>query len=369
MDDDCAIRLYLKALQGRSVLREIRDRDSGQLLERRAAAIVSAEAPPSVGAAKANWCKARERLLTLKAEIDTELADLEQVRKRSVQATRARAELSAQETRLAQLLEEHRALEAQKTQSLTQLCTYAAGLAEYVANLNAHRKSGPSLFARILRKERWCAWSRTNQPLLAAKASALAKLAVANKSALKIRAALLKLEREIKKSKQGVAQAAVQADKCEAEVKEQRERLGGRIVDDRLFSLGHEASNLISPWLPDTLQRKREALFMAALALQRAFIDCVPDQLLHNLSVCMDVLAGRAPQDEAARESLPDLWSSLFLVVPVISTSFASVERMFGELAPGSIGWLLIDEAGQAPPQAAVGAIMRAKRLIVVSNT
>jgi superfamily I DNA and/or RNA helicase len=63
-----------------------------------------------------------------------------------------------------------------------------------------------------------------------------------------------------------------------------------------------------------------------------------------------------------------DLWSSFFLVVPSISTTFASIESMFGGLAPGSIGWLLVDEAGQALPQAAVGALMRSKRAIVVGD-
>ena len=123
-----------------------------------------------------------------------------------------------------------------------------------------------------------------------------------------------------------------------------------------------------SPWLPDSLQRKREDLFVAALAVHRAFIDVSAQKVLHNLSALMDVLPSGRVNDEARRNLLGDLWSTLFLVVPVISTTFASVDRMLGDLPPGSIGWLLIDEAGQALPQAAVGAIMRSKRAILVGD-
>lgn len=67
-------------------------------------------------------------------------------------------------------------------------------------------------------------------------------------------------------------------------------------------------------------------------------------------------------------ELLPDLWSSFFLVVPSVSTTFASVGRMLKDIPTNSLGWLLIDEAGQALPQTAVGAIMRTKRAIVTGD-
>ncbi|MGH0004845.1 DEAD/DEAH box helicase [Pseudovibrio ascidiaceicola] len=42
--------------------------------------------------------------------------------------------------------------------------------------------------------------------------------------------------------------------------------------------------------------------------------------------------------------------------------------RQFEDVGPNSIGWLFVDEAGQAVPQAAVGALLRAKRAIVIGD-
>lgn len=63
------------------------------------------------------------------------------------------------------------------------------------------------------------------------------------------------------------------------------------------------------------------------------------------------------------------LFQTLFLLTPVISSTFASVGRLLKDIkTPGCIGTLVIDEAGQAQPQMAVGALYRSKKAIIVGD-
>ena len=122
---------------------------------------------------------------------------------------------------------------------------------------------------------------------------------------------------------------------------------------------------LTSPWADPEFAAARTELFLAALALHKAFIIAQARRIRGNLSVLVDFLSGKSrPGDRV----LLAAWQTLFLVVPVVSTTFASFPAMFGGLGAESIGWLLIDEAGQAPPQQAAGAIWRAKRTVVVGD-
>jgi superfamily I DNA and/or RNA helicase len=54
--------------------------------------------------------------------------------------------------------------------------------------------------------------------------------------------------------------------------------------------------------------------------------------------------------------------------VPVVSTTLASFDRLFMGMGQDSLGWLLIDEAGQATPQSAAGAIWRSQRAVLVGD-
>ncbi|WP_165191650.1 DEAD/DEAH box helicase [Caulobacter soli] len=157
-------------------------------------------------------------------------------------------------------------------------------------------------------------------------------------------------------------------ERVTATAEQRRRDLGERFVDADFFARDHAVRQKISPWLDAGAQRARDDVFVAAMALHKAFIDAAARPLRHNLGAMMNILGGSGLGDPEKDKLIPDLWASLFLVVPALSTTFASVDRMMGALPPASLGWLLIDEAGQALPQAAVGALTRARRVVVVGD-
>jgi len=119
-----------------------------------------------------------------------------------------------------------------------------------------------------------------------------------------------------------------------------------------------------SPWAHPDWRAARIRVFLAAMNLHRAFVEENAWKMISNLGIAMDMLGGGIPDPKVRAVAL----ESLAVVCPVISTTFASVATLFGDLGPETIGWLLIDEAGQATPQAAAGAIWRAKRVVVVGD-
>ncbi|MGW4503833.1 AAA domain-containing protein [Streptomyces sp. NPDC004436] len=121
-----------------------------------------------------------------------------------------------------------------------------------------------------------------------------------------------------------------------------------------------------SPWSDEAWSTARSDLFLRALDLHRAFVAGAAKKVRGNLQVLMELMAGTnglVPDEEVAHA-----WRTLFLLVPVVSTTFSSVGSMFARLGRESIGWVLVDEAGQATPQAAAGALWRARRAVLVGD-
>ncbi|MGK5509886.1 AAA domain-containing protein [Brevibacillus formosus] len=122
-----------------------------------------------------------------------------------------------------------------------------------------------------------------------------------------------------------------------------------------------------SPWVFDELADARTQLFLQSLDVHRAFVQSANKQIRNNLTLFFNYLKGQQ-SFSMVEPYLPTLWNTFFLVVPVVSTTFASFATMMKGLKQEEIGWLIVDEAGQAVPQAAVGGLWRARRAIIVGD-
>ncbi len=330
-DEDAALRLYLKAAKGDEVVREIKD-DKGDVIERKTpAVVVNEQAPGSKAEARKRYARARRAFVTLKDQVAAELATVEEYRRnclRLAEARRRESEMYAEVRRLGDAL-------ASRTPADHVFCRYWAGWdhsAQSIQALVDNPSARPHWIHLLLWLPRGRAWR-----------------------------ALIRQHRRLSAQQQRIAarrqRMSSMATHC-----------GTDLIDEDFFERSHDEQQIATPWLSGALQARREELFVAAMALHKAFVDVAAQKLLHNLSVLTGVMNAGSFGDPAKDRHLSALWSSLFLVVPVVSTTFASVQRMLGKLPPESIGWLLVDEAGQATPSHAVGAVMRARRAVFVGD-
>lgn len=128
-----------------------------------------------------------------------------------------------------------------------------------------------------------------------------------------------------------------------------REVFRAALEECRQWLRGQQALAREEAWLDADLERRRDAVLVAAFALHRAYLDAAAGKLRSNLGALISVLAGKKPPSDETRALLPDLWASLFLVVPLVSITFASVERMFGIANAVAYGGLMVSAKKPAP--------------------
>lgn len=198
----------------------------------------------------------------------------------------------------------------------------------------------------------------------------LRQLAAANVAEAAALAALERQRAAVAAAQAAREEAQRQQDDCQQKMAGYRQRYRCANPPDA-EALEHDAYQIAGLWHDEALASLRSRLFAAALSLHEAWLAEVGRSGDHgqgfggNLFALSQLLSNNQPDDPA---HVPLIWQSLFMVVPVVSTTFASLARQFRDMGAGSIGWLFIDEAGQAVPQAAVGALWRARRAVVVGD-
>lgn len=141
------------------------------------------------------------------------------------------------------------------------------------------------------------------------------------------------------------------------------ERLGVKEID---FSQSYEELQKSNPWSDKMLRVMQTELFIASLKVKKQFLY----ENRKNLSKARTIWKNQreyAPR-ENGEKIITEAWQWLNFAIPVISTTFASLGNMFANMPVNSIYNLFIDEAGQALPQACVGAVFRSRKIMAVGD-
>ena len=133
--------------------------------------------------------------------------------------------------------------------------------------------------------------------------------------------------------------------------------------------INNEKTQESCPWGVEEFNRLREELFAYSLSLIEAYI-VNSKGIKANLKLLKLLLSGKnlGYSIEERKNVFKECIHTLNLLIPVLSTTFASVSRAFKDFEENELGIVIIDEAGQATPFSAMGLLYRANRCIIVGD-
>ena len=134
--------------------------------------------------------------------------------------------------------------------------------------------------------------------------------------------------------------------------------------DDFWDENNYEKRQIENLWNSKELQYHRGLLFLKAMKLHKLLL------VANNGPIYYAMLDFKKRNSiiDSEPERVKNAWNIIHLIFPLISTTFASFNNLYRGLPEDFIDYLFIDEAGQAKPQEAVGALYRSKRAIVVGD-
>ncbi len=147
-----------------------------------------------------------------------------------------------------------------------------------------------------------------------------------------------------------------------------KERFGDNWADAAFWEniCENERSQALCPWTYAEYDKVREELFYQALMLHKAFV-LSSNRVKQNLMRLFAMWDGKFMTGDC-ESAYGHLFNTLLLVIPVVSTTFASVQSFLEGIQAEELGILVVDEAGQATPQSALGALWRTKKAIIVGD-
>ena len=134
-----------------------------------------------------------------------------------------------------------------------------------------------------------------------------------------------------------------------------------RVLD---FEKDYDSLQMSNPWFDERYRIEQSKLFVSALQVRKEFLY----ENRKNLNAAINIWKYQNNYVEKNKRLINIAWNWINLCIPVISSTFASFSRMLKNIDKNVLGHTFVDEAGQALPQAAVGAVFRSRNIMVVGD-
>ncbi len=164
------------------------------------------------------------------------------------------------------------------------------------------------------------------------------------------------------------------------------EKIGSNLEEIKLIEEFNEKnekkywnySSIMEMYCDSYFNKLNQELFLLALKLNEAYIIKNGKEIAENLKlflsedqqlyICKKFYDSSDIYNDKKQEIIRNLWNTLFLCFPVVTTTLDSFYKRWFHLIPEYIDLALIDEAGQILPHNLVTALYRTKKAVVVGD-
>jgi len=235
-------------------------------------------------------------------------------------------------------------------------------------HLQTNRKPSFFFFQKLFKTNGFKQWNIEAEKIISNLNSINAELEEIKNQLKKNQEEILDLQSSESKTKMALSQLDIffiEYQKLQNNLIQKYEIVPENLFDSKFYKKDLSSIHLLNPYHSPKIAKLRSDIFVTALQLHKEAVLANAKNIRNNLNAYFEMTAGWVKVDEVIAQNL---WDTFFLCVPVVSTTLASASRLFPNTTPEQIGWLLIDEAGQATPQSAAGLIHRSKRCVIVGD-
>lgn len=315
------------------------------------------------------WDKIKEIFENKLSEITTEKKRLEQLKKEYNDFVLTNENLNTLNQNLGHIENDYNTLKKELENQKTKVEILEKKKSEILSELSIIKSSKPNFFVYLFNSKKRNIYKEAHSNALNSYNQITNEFNVENATLSEIEKKYSELETLLLNQKEQNKVLTQKLTSLTSKVSIAQDELKNNYADIEFWdNIESQKTQESCPWYSKNLKKLNSELFIISLKLHEVFIltaNATSSRISTTLAGFFEYLKG---DKSVSRKEVKAMWDTFFLVIPVVSSTFASIQTMFKDLGQEDLHWLFIDEAGQAVPQAAIGSIWRSKRVGIVGD-